>query len=437
MSKRSVPLSRRFGLLVLGVLAAATAAVACSGDDSPGATAGTDAGSTSDATTGSDGETTADTAAPDTANPDAGGGDAAGDAHDAAVDTGPPFDCTIDTPDGGDSGAYQLPTDLRCTGLYADWNTKTVAADARPYAPAYALWSDGAVKSRWIHLPAGQKIDATNPNEWSFPAGTKLWKEFVVGGKRVETRHYLKLADLTWARTTYQWSLDESTATRLDTGAGGPPADAGLIDDGGGLDGATYYEIPSVQSCDGCHAGRLDKVLGFDAVNLGGAAATGVTLTVLKNEGLLVTSDGGASPLPATLTIPEDGTGKGQASIGWLHSNCGVACHNKNPSAGCSFMSMRLRVEVEELVPPSGTPTLQSLQTYTTTHDVASTSGLGDPAMKPYSRIAHGDPSKSLIRYLIGRRTTTEFYGQMPWLDTHAVDVADVANLNAWITAMP
>jgi hypothetical protein len=77
------------------------------------------------------------------------------------------------------------------------------------------------------------------------------------------------------------------------------------------------------------------------------------------------------------------------------------------------------------------------MQVYTTTHDVPAVTGLGDPAFKPYNRITHGDPSKSLIRYLVGRRTTTEIYGQMPPIDTHTVDVADVANLNAWITALP
>ncbi len=414
----------------LGV--AACAAAGCSGDDSNGGTPTPDAGPDKDGTTSHDGDTT------DTSVADSSDGATTGDANDAGIDTGPPFDCTTDTPDAG-GGAVQLPTDLRCTGLYSVWATKTVAADARPYAPGYPLWSDGAIKSRWIHLPAGAKIDATDPNEWTFPVGTKLWKEFALGGKRIETRLFQKVADGTWARTTYQWSADESAATRLDTGFGGPPADAGLIDDGGGaVDASATYEIPSAAKCDSCHNGRLDKVLGFEAVNLGAAAATGVTLGVLKTEGLLVTADGGASPLPATLTIPEDGTGKGREAIGWLHSNCGIVCHNANPGAGCSFNSMRLRVNVAELVlTDGGTPTLQALQAYTTTHDVAASTGLGDPANFPYSRIAHGNPTKSLARYLTGRRTTTELYGQMPPLDSHVVDVADVANLNAWIVAMP
>ena len=47
------------------------------------------------------------------------------------------------------------PTELACTGLYADFETGAVAKTARPYAPAVSLWSDGYEKSRWIELPDG------------------------------------------------------------------------------------------------------------------------------------------------------------------------------------------------------------------------------------------------------------------------------------------
>jgi hypothetical protein len=419
-------LSTRLGLCAIGMAGAIAATVAgCTGDDTTDA-APTDAGMDS---TSADGPESADTSGNDTTSDTS---KPRGD--DGGVDAGPAFDCDADTPDAGAEGGAQAPTDLRCTGLYADWDTKTVAADMRPFTPGYVLWSDGAVKSRWVHLPSGQKIDATNPDEWVFPVGTKFFKEFAIGGARVETRLFWKVASGQWVRTTYKWSKDESTATRLDIGSGGPPADAGVIDDGGAnLDGAATFEIPSVQKCDACHNGRTDKVLGFEAVSLGAAKAAGVTLTVLKNEGLLVTDDGGVSSIPATLTIPEDATGNARESIGWLHANCGTTCHNANPKAGCYFNTMRLRVKVDEL---AGTPTVQSLELYATTHDVPATVALGDPAFNPYDRIAHGVPSKSLVRYLIGRRTTEPFE-QMPPLDTHIVDTADLATIDAWITQMP
>ena len=44
-------------------------------------------------------------------------------------------------------------------------------------------------KRRWISLPPGSAIDASDPDAWAFPVGTRLWKEFSFGGQRVETRY--------------------------------------------------------------------------------------------------------------------------------------------------------------------------------------------------------------------------------------------------------
>jgi hypothetical protein len=71
--------------------------------------------------------------------------------------------------------APALPQHLRDTGLYAD--------EVRPFSPQYPLWSDGASKRRWIQVPGGTSIDATRPDAWEFPRGTKLWKEFSHGGR--------------------------------------------------------------------------------------------------------------------------------------------------------------------------------------------------------------------------------------------------------------
>ena len=413
------------GLSVLSAAAGTAAIDGCSGDDNQDTSHDAGSDSTSDVGSGQDTSTGTDSAP-----------------ADAGRDTGPPFDCTKDYPDAGadggtDGGSVQLPTDLRCTGLYSDWDSKTVAPEMKSYTPGYILWSDGAVKTRWIGLPAGKKIDVTNPDEWVFPIDTKFFKEFVVAGRRVETRMFWKVAALTWLRTTYVWSADGSSATRQDTGSGGPP-DAGLLDDGGtagGLDGATYYVIPTVKKCEGCHHGRLDQVLGFEAVSLGAASASGVTLAALKQQGLLTTEDGGAPNLPDTLTVPEDSTGKAQQTLGWLHANCGTTCHNNNPSAGCYFNSMRLRIGVAELTAVS--PTVPSLEIYKTTVNVAASTALGDPAQKPYDRITKGIPTKSLVRYLVSRRTSNEVFGQMPPIDTHIVDVGDLGVLDGWITNMP
>ena len=62
------------------------------------------------------------------------------------------------------------------------------------FSPQYPLWSDGAAKRRWISLPPGTAIDASRPDAWEFPRGTRLWKEFSLD-RPVETRFIERLPD--------------------------------------------------------------------------------------------------------------------------------------------------------------------------------------------------------------------------------------------------
>ena len=113
------------------------------------------------------------------------------------------------SPVGQSPPAWPPPT-LRDTGLYADWATKTVAAGNLPFSPQYPLWSDGAAKSRWLHIPKGRFIDGSDPDVWKFPVGTKLWKEFAFGA-RAETR-FIEHTRSGWQFATYVWNEDESEA---------------------------------------------------------------------------------------------------------------------------------------------------------------------------------------------------------------------------------
>jgi hypothetical protein len=400
---------RTHALFAVALLSAGLSAwsAACSSDDERPPVGSPEAGAEASA---------ADVTQPvDSGHEDAGIADAAVDAFDAAAEFA---DCAGSGDGGPDAGA-QAPQTLKCTGLYDVWSTKQIASAVKEYAPAHPLWSDGAVKTRWVLLPAGQKIDTTDMDEWVFPVGTKFWKQFVVGGAKVETRYYAKIGATTWIRATYKWNATEDDAARLDTGEW-----AGATD--GGDPGS--YEIPSVGKCDTCHQGRTDKILGFDVVNLGLSGASGITLASLVNDGLLT------APPPATsLTIPEDTTGHAAPALGWLHTNCGITCHNSNPQSACYAKLMNLRLSYDELHPADGgAATVANLAAYQTTYDVGANLGAA-----PNKRIAPGDSAHSAISYLIGRRDPTNFNGQMPPIDSHQVDVAHVAEVNAWIDALP
>ena len=315
-------------------------------------------------------------------------------------------------PDAGSPGCPatdDVPATLACTGLYADVATKTLAAGVRPYAPAVALWADGAGKSRWVALPAGSTIDASVPGEWSFPVGTRFWKEFAVGGRRVETRYFVKLRATYWARAAYAWSADESGAARA---AGGDIV----------VDGAPYH-VPTPTECDQCHNGRSDRILGFEEVLLGLDGASGLTLASLVAEKRLA-----PPPARTRLSIGDDGTGAAAPALAWLHVNCGVSCHSPNSNALGYGTGLRLRLDAAQLDGSAA----RGWGPLATTENVPATT----PAWSGELRIVPGHPDESLLVRLMSTRSA-DGKGQMPPLATRTVDPAALADVTAWIAKMP
>ncbi len=304
-------------------------------------------------------------------------------------------------------GVVDPPSTLECTGLYADIATKTLSEAVHSYAPAVPLWSDGAQKARWIYLPPHAVIDGASPSEWRFPIGTRLWKEFRVGGKRIETRMFQKTLANFWVYATYTWSADESGAARSTGG------DIVLAD-------GSPYHVPTPSECDDCHRGRSDCILGFEQSLLGLPGAPGVTLEDLARAGKL-------SPAPSrvNLQIGDDGTGVAAPALGWLHVNCGVTCHNTNANSMAYAAGMDLRLD-PALLDGRSSAHFDSLRTT-----------VGVPAQTPAwngaIRIAPGDPAGSLLVRLISHRGAGM---QMPPIATRLVDDADVANVVAWVTTM-
>jgi hypothetical protein len=311
------------------------------------------------------------------------------------------------------AGSSVPPSTLKCTGLYSDIVNKVVADGIRAYAPAVPLWADFATKQRWIFLPPGTKIDATDPNEWVFPVGTKVWKEFDRDGKRVETRLFQKVETGFWARTTYAWNADDTDAN---VSAGG--------DMPWGTDGGIYH-IPTPDECDQCHRGRTEHILGFEQVSLGLAGASGLTLPELVAEQLIT-----PAPTLTSLIVGDDGTGLAAAPLQWLHINCGTTCHNDNPNSTAYGASMRLRLDPTQL---DGRSSVDFDSRTTTLGVLAST-----PSWLGQTRIEPGDPTHSLLVELISNRgTDNPVANQMPPIATLIVDTTDTDSVVDWIAKMP
>jgi hypothetical protein len=321
------------------------------------------------------------------------------------------------TPPNCDAGTE--PVALACTNLYASWSQLTLAPDVKAYTPGATMWADGADSSRWLWIPPGSKIDTTDPNNWAFPVGTKIWQEFRLLGKRIETRFLWKQAPSLWFRATFAWSDDQSAA----------PATAMGVPNAFGLP----YEIPPVSACEKCHDGENDFVLGLEIVGLSMPQSSGLNLQALVQQGLL------SSPPATTPVIPgADPTTTG--ALAFLHANCGTSCHNASANAGASIggLSLKLTVDATGALPSAAAQT----DTWTTAYEIpsrlapdsAGVSGAsGAYEAGGFLRIAPGDVAHSAIVWTAARRDSL---AQMPPLGSHLVDRNDVLLLSSWIGAM-
>jgi len=189
----------------------------------------------------------------------------------------------------------------------------------------------------------------------------------------------------------------------------------------GGTDGGDTWNIPTNDDCNECHRGRQDRILGFEQVSLGLPNAQGLTLARLAELGLVA-----PAPPNVSLAIGDDGTSLDGLALGWIHINCGVTCHNSNPSAAGYGAGMLLRLDPTQL--DGSPPNAATWEILKTTVDIPCVSGslLGKP------RIRRGDSSHSAIDQLIGQRGAL----QMPPIASLLVDSPDVAIVASWIQAL-
>lgn len=301
-----------------------------------------------------------------------------------------------------------LPERLSETVLYSDIGAKSVHPAVHLYVPRYSLWSDGEEKSRWIYVPECSVIQTEDPDDWSFPVGTRFFKEFRRDGRRIETRLIQRIGPgpRDFAYASYMWDAAETDAVRV--------GEAGVQNVAG-----TGHTIPSKQECLRCHGsyaqggGRPSRGLGFSAVQL---AHDGSGLTVAD----LVAGNRLSHELPTTVPIPGDSVD--QAALGYLHANCGN-CHNPSkdglPQTDLNFWLALGQTDVDKTGAWT-TAVNQATRTFTDQH----VSG----------RIVPGLPEESSVHY---RMTQRGNMAQMPPIASEQVDAVGVAAVRAWIERMP
>ena len=309
------------------------------------------------------------------------------------------------------------PRELRCTGLYGDWKARELACGVRAYTPSFELWSDGAHKRRFVWLPEGSHIDATDPDAFVYPVGTQFWKEFTLDSASGdapllgETR-LLRKTTRGWLFTSYVWSRDGQSAIATN---------AGVRDLFG-----TGHDVPQRSDCNRCHKGRADFILGWDLLLLGDGA-TGITRELLQREGILQH----ASAAALASSVPGDAI-EG-AALGYLHVNCGVSCHNALPKADANDVGFQLRLDNAQLASVHETPAVRTGINQTPT-PAALSFVTGTPfALQSYYDLRPLDSARSLVTVRMGMRGLLR---QMPPIATNRVDTTGLQLVTAWVEHM-
>jgi uncharacterized repeat protein (TIGR03806 family) len=301
-------------------------------------------------------------------------------------------------------GGSSIPAQLSATGCVNPANPSQPAAGLIPYAPNAPFYSDGALKTRWLALPDGQRITVDNSGDFDFPNGSVLVKNFSLGGQPVETRLFMRHNDGTWAGYTYEWNAQHTDATRV---VGGKTVQVG----------SQTWEFPSEAQCLQCHNAATGRTLGLEIAQLNGELGypTGRTANQLATLDAIDTLTPALAQSPDQLPVIPDPAGNAplaERARAYLHSNCSY-CHRPGGAAQ-SDMDLRYTTALAATNACDVTPTLGEL-------------GITDARL-----IAPGSAARSVIVARMDRIGANA----MPPLARHSIDTAGVQLISAWVNGL-
>jgi PA14 domain/Chitobiase/beta-hexosaminidase C-terminal domain len=328
-----------------------------------------------------------------------------------------------------------LPALLSGTGAFSSTANRTVANGLIPYVPNTPLWSDAAIKSRYLALPNNggvitpdAQIKFAPTNSWIFPAGTVFVKNFdlvvnetnaSVPLRRLETRLLVRDSNGQVYGVTYKWRADNSDADLLP----GSLNEAITITNASGVRTQTWY-YPSPADCLTCHTPAANYVLGVNTRQLNGNQTYPATgnpdnqLRTLNRLGMFypAINEGAIGGYAKLSALTNSGASLEERARSYLDANC-AQCHTPLNGTG-----IHANFDARYDTPLA----LQNI-----TNALATTSlGISDNACIVKSR----DIWRSV---LFARINTNDAMIKMPPLARNLIDTNAVQVFKDWINSLP
>jgi uncharacterized repeat protein (TIGR03806 family) len=293
-----------------------------------------------------------------------------------------------------------------------------------PYSLNTPLFSDNAIKLRFVKVPEGQAVTYNAENVFAFPIGTVIIKTFYFpndfrdtskGRNLMETRLLIHEKN-GWKALDYVWNEAQTDAILEVAG------DSKMVEylDENGKKQSHQYIIPNQNQCKGCHNNKeVLTPIGPSARQLNGNFAYN---DGAENQLINWAKRGILKELPALENCPktpvwnkpETGT-LAERARAYLDINC-AHCHNPNGPAMTSGLNLTYNETNETAIGINKSPVA---------------AGRGSGGLKV--DIQKGKPDKSIIIY---RMQSTDPGIAMPEVGRQLVHNEGVALVKDWIKAL-
>jgi len=288
-------------------------------------------------------------------------------------------------------------------------------AGVLPYDLNMPLFSDYALKKRFVYVPEGVVTPFDTSNVLSFPTGSVLIKHFYYNENGVdnyiETRLLIKKSS-GWQAETYEWNEAQTDAVRKVAGA-----TKVLTTTVNGQTETFNYLIPNLNQCQNCHNynGSLEAI-GPSIHNLNKSYdyedGTENQLDKWISEGILASTS--MSNIPKFAQMDDANASLNDKARAYLAVNCS-SCHRLAGSAANS--GLYLEYDNHDSL---------SLGFYKT--PVAAGAGSGGLTYV----IQPGDASQSILHY---RMNTSQVDARMPEIGRELIHAEGVQLIEDWINA--